>query len=490
MKTVKISKLLGVILASSVCLYSNELNVVVDYGLKNHPVVKERLSNYEKTVYDLKISKSEYLPTLDYTGRFGYEKTLDQIGTNGKVGYNTYQNSLILTQNLFNGLKSKHRIEYEEARVMAAAYNYVEQTNDVAYNIVRNYINLLKFSELYELEKENVSLTREIFNKTKELTDSGLETISNLKKVDSSLQLSEFNLITQNNNLVDAQYNLFRNTGIKLNYSEIKEPAFDYDLPKTENEALQHALKYNPSIIVSQYNAQTAKKNINSSRGNFSPEIDLELAYRFDKNTGGDAGHERSYSAMFVVRHNFYNGNADYNALKKSKLTLMQENELIRDIRRQVKESLQLSWSAYTNVEKQILFLNSYLAASKETLELFKVEFEAGTRTLIDLLSAQDDYISARNKFITAKYDYLLSKYRILDAMGELVNTIFNKEIADKDFYKPLFVENNNIIEAKTYDYSDIDNDKILDIQDICDSTYPDDLVNNDGCSKNSKILN
>jgi adhesin transport system outer membrane protein len=76
-----------------------------------------------------------------------------------------------------------HRVEYEEARAMAAAYNYVEQTNDVAYNIVRNYINLLKFTDLYNLEKENVSLTRKIFDKTKELTDSGSETISNLKKL-------------------------------------------------------------------------------------------------------------------------------------------------------------------------------------------------------------------------------------------------------------------------------------------------------------------
>lgn len=180
------------------------MNSVLDYALKNNPIVKERLSNYEKTVYDLKISKSEYLPKLDYVGKYGYEKTLTQIGNSNEVGYNTYQNSLILTQNIFNGLKTKYRVKFEEARAMAAAYNYVEQTNDVAYNVVRSYINLLKFSELYDLEKENVSLTREILEKTKELTDSGSGLMSDLKKIDSSMQLAEFNLLTQNNNMVDA----------------------------------------------------------------------------------------------------------------------------------------------------------------------------------------------------------------------------------------------------------------------------------------------
>lgn len=266
------------------------------------------------------------------------------------------------------------------------------------------------------------------------------------------------------------------------------EPKFTYELPKTENDALEHSIKYNPSMLVTNYNVQTAQAMITQARGNFSPTLDFELAYNFNKNTGGDAGHERNYSALFVVRHNFYNGNADYNNLKKNKLNLMQEHEIQRDVRRQIIEGLQLSWSAYTKIEKQMLFLNSYLAASGETLDLFKIEFEAGTRTLIDLLSAQDDYISARNKFITAKYDLLLAKYRILDAMGELVNTVF-KDSSKKDYYQPIFAENKNLLEAKTYDYSDVDGDKVLDIKDICDSTLADSAVNYDGCAKESQTL-
>ena len=51
-------------------------------------------------------------------------------------------------------------------------------------------------------------------------------------------------------------------------------------------------------------------------------------------------------------------------------------------------------------IEKQLVFLNSYQEESKATLDLYREEFEDGSRTLIDLLTAQDDYISARNKLI------------------------------------------------------------------------------------------
>lgn len=57
-----------------------ELNQVLDDVLVNNPLIKERLNNYEKTVYDLNIAKSEYQPTLDYVGKFGYEKILEQVG--------------------------------------------------------------------------------------------------------------------------------------------------------------------------------------------------------------------------------------------------------------------------------------------------------------------------------------------------------------------------------------------------------------------------
>ena len=66
---------------------------------------------------------------------------------------------------MFKGFGTKYKVEYEEARVMAAAYNYVEKTNDIAFNVVKNYLNVLKFKELHTLEKENILLTQDILDK-------------------------------------------------------------------------------------------------------------------------------------------------------------------------------------------------------------------------------------------------------------------------------------------------------------------------------------
>lgn len=161
----KTSILSGFIISLLGCATLNALtlNEALDNALTTNPVILERLQNYDKTVSDLKIAKSGYLPTLDLISKMGYKHAYDRYSTGfQKDGIHMYQNSLVLTQNIFNGFATENKIEFEEARVMAAAYNYVEKTNDIAFKVVKEYLNVLKYNDLYNIEKENVVLTREI----------------------------------------------------------------------------------------------------------------------------------------------------------------------------------------------------------------------------------------------------------------------------------------------------------------------------------------
>lgn len=165
----------------------------------------------------------------------------------------------------------------------------------------------------------------------------------------------------------------------------------------------------------------------------------------------------------------------------------MQEYEGQREIKRQIVEGLQLSWSAYTMIEKQLVFLNSYKEQSKGTLDLYRAEFEDGTRTLIDLLTAQDDYISSRSKIINATYDLLFAKYRVLDAMGEMVNSLFSTDA--QKYYSPVNAgfEGLSNPDSLEMDKRDVDKDGIDDNKDLCDNTQTGFKVDMYGCSE-SKV--
>lgn len=475
---------------STINLNALTLNEALNDALRTNPVILERLKNYDKTAYDLKIAKSEYAPTIDFVSRFGYEKTYSKHTTAGfeEKGLHIYRNSLTLTQNLFNGLATRYKIKYEKARVMAAAYNYVEKTNDVAFNVVKEYLNVLKYDRLYNLEQENILLTQDILGKTQELSDSGAGPLSDVKKVDSSLQLAEFNFLTQKNNLLDSEFNLGKLLGKKVRHVELSKPDFNYSLPTSLENATKHAVNFNPSMLVTNYNIGTAKYALDQSKSKFSPTLDFEFAYNLDKNTSGEEGHSKGYTALLVFKHNLYRGNFDVNTMRKNRLNVMQEYEIQREIKRQIIEGLQLSWSAYSMIEKQLVFLNSYQEESKATLDLYREEFEDGSRTLIDLLTAQDDYISARNKLIIAQYDWLFSKYRILDSMGEMVNSLFDDATAK--YYKPVIAEYKPVSKSDEPHSFDRDGDNINDEMDLCDNTTLGLDIDMYGCSTGKEDMN
>lgn len=142
-------------------------------------------------------------------------------------------------------------------------------------------------------------------------------------------------------------------------------------------------------------------------------------------------------------------------------------------------------------LEKQIIFLNSYKQESKATLDLYKQEFEDGSRTLIDLLTAQDDYISSQNKLTTATYDLLFAKYRLLDSMGDLVNKIFSEDA--KRYYQPINSYYEKVLaENEKFDTTpefsnDRDKDSITDDKDLCDNTKLGLKVDMFGCAIDSK---
>ena len=73
-------------------------------------------------------------------------------------------------------------------------------------------------------------------------------------------------------------------------------------------------------------------------------------------------------------------------------------------------------------------FLKKYKQQSQETLNLFHEEYEMGNRSLLDLISIENDLKRANDELITAKYDLLLAKYSILHAMGLTVASVAGNE--------------------------------------------------------------
>lgn len=488
------------IITSSFLLVGNNLSALsleesVKEAMDTNPIAKERLKNFREVQQDLNIAQSEWLPSLDYTASFGrnnagdikdYDENSKYKNSVADHTYNHYTQSLKLTQNIFNGFSTTNKIDYQKARILAAAHHYVENTNDIAFQMVGAYLDSIRSYRLLQNAKDNVKVNEKIYEDVQSLYDSGLTTKSEMTKIKSSLALAKSNLVVQQNNTLDKSFRFKRLLGRNVDISKLSLPKLDLAMPESLDRARMYAIKNNPSILVSNYNIKGAQSLYKEKKSKYLPKVDFEIEQVYnDIDNQADAtidSPDDRTRAYVRLSWNLYKGGAHQADIQKSRSTIGKEVEIQRDLTRQTIESLELSWSAYEMLTKQLGELYKYLEYSEETLESYQSEYEMGRRTLLDLLSAQNDLINSKTQIINAQTDKLFAQYRVLDAMGLLVSSILDENEYEALVYptiKPYKIEE-DVLPIKL----DSDNDGVVDALDICDNSQKGDNIKPTGCAK------
>ena len=487
--------LVVVTLFSSSTLSAYSLQEAMKEALDTNPTIQERLKNFRATQQDLHVAESEYYPSLDLRASVGHNEAGNLKSGSGSdwnhnvasKSYNNYESSLTLTQNIFDGFSTTHKVDFEEAQILSAAYKYLEVSNDVAFKMTDAYLNVLSSYELVGTARENVQINETIYNKVKDLFESGLTTDSEVKKIQSTLSLARSNLTVQKNNARDAEFKYRRVLGRLPDVREMQRPILDIQMPTSMQRAALYSVENNPSLLVSRYNIKGAQSLHKQTKKEYYPSLDMELTQMYNDSdeapNGFDTPDDR-FRARLVLNYNLFRGGADKANIQKHVSKINQEIEIQRTLKREVIEGLDLSWNAYNMIEDQLKDLREYRQFSEKTLELYKEEYDLGRRSLLDLLSAQNDVINSRSQIIKAEYDFMFAQYRVLDAMGLLVVAVngtadeFTSKVnlyGDDDAREIL-----DTIPTKL----DVDEDNIVDNIDLCDNSLEGNNIMPYGCKK------
>ncbi len=468
-------------------LSAQDLKTTVQEVLTTNPVIQEKLKNYNATKEDITIAQAGYYPKLDLSVGVGKEDGENYDRPNGVADndfdFSVYQNSLSLTMNVFKGFETISQVKQQKSRTTSAAYSYIETVNDTSFEMVNQYLQVMKNNELLANAQANVDINKEILNKVQKLYDAGLTTLSEVNKIESSLSLAKSNYVVQENTLLDVTYNMHRVLGRYLNVTDMSRPTLNVALPATIEDAAEYAMKNNPSLLVSKYNIKLAQATYEEKKSPFYPSIDLEITQQKNKNLSGIEGKYDNLRAMAYLRYNFFNGFSDKAALQKSVSSIHREVQTKNKLRREVIEGLNLSWAANEKLKDQLEHLKRYKEFSLKTLTLYAKEYDLGRRSLLDLLSAQNDFIGAKAQIINTQYSMLFAKYRILDAMGILVTTVLGEEN----------ISYNNVgLAGKTPEVKDTlpvsydeDKDLVTADKDICANSLTQTMKNTYGCQFN-----
>lgn len=470
----------------SVPLQSMELNDFVVDSVRVHPTVREQIHIFRQVDKDRVIAKSSWQPRVDLSASVGSYETQSPATNQIKRDYDSNRIELSVTQNLFNGFDSTYQQQQSQARLKSALNEVFDSADNIALVAVQAYLNALKQHKLVELAETNVGSHERILSQIRERNSSGVGRRSELQQTEGRVARAHASLLAQQSNLHDALTELHDILGRYVQTSELIIPKSP-ELPVLSlNELTDKALEKHPAIKVAYYNVQAALADSRRAKSNNYPTIDLRLAKEVGKDINGFTGDTDQTSLVLNLSYNLFNGGADEAEFSKRVSVVHQNQEFLARVRRQVINTLRLSWVANESLGKQLKFLAIHTRQAHHTVESYGEEFFIGQRDLIDLLDAESELNTAKTQQAIAFYDLIAAKFRILEAVGTLFPAL-NLDFEMGEYDLVITKQHAQGIDVLPLN-SDVDADKEINISDHCDNTLYTYAVNNFGCSNSEPM--
>ena len=430
MKVSRISKVLSAALLSTACLLNaTSLQDAVKNTVQQNPQLKAIGQNNEAFKKYVDEAKGGYLPKIDLqvTGESKQERTKnkdnDIKNTNDYDGYNA---QLKVEQLLYDGGLTTEKIEEAKFRDQVNTLTNNAKIEQVMYEGIQAYLNLVKYDLRLKLSEQNVSTHQDYLQTAKsneELTGNALDTY----EVTAKLHLAKKNYIDEINNDQLAKNSFKRLTGSEVE-GNVCMPIIDREvLPTDMKELVDYTVSNSATVLAQMAKINEQRAIVNQENSKYLPKLHFELLGAFDDDVTTHQTETQTYSAKIVMNYNLYNGGRDKAANEREELFLLESQHILDSKTDLVVDEISSAFATYNNTQRKINELEGYVKSNEEILAIYKDQFEGGTRTFVDVLDIESDLYSARIQLIDEKIALADTYYKMLSIASKLQDTVINQ---------------------------------------------------------------
>lgn len=364
----------------------------------------------------LPITRATLFPQLSASGTLSRTRSDSETATsssknfNNNVGY-----GLILTQSVFD-FANWASVWGAQALVKQAEATFASATIDLMLRTANAYFAVLNANDTLRYTQANKEALKKQLDQAQHRYDVGLSAITDLENAKASYDQAVAEEIAEQNILSSQLEKLTEITGVKYSSVALLDTlAIDLPLLKPEPADIEKwvstAEQQNPDLAAARFGALSARENIKVKNAGHLPTIQAggSYNYSYDDNAGLGGSFHRGKSASAGLSLDiplFSGGSVTAQATQASYLyqqAVAQQDQTHRAV---VSETRQ----AYLGVISGISKIEADKQAVKSTassLRASEASYAAGTRTMVDVLTAQSAYYNAQKNYSQDQYTYI-----------------------------------------------------------------------------------
>ena len=323
-----------------------------------------------------------------------------------------------VTQPLYRGGRTVNDTRQAEANVLAARARLIAVEQQVLRDTVAAYVDVLRDQATVQLNQNNMAVLQRQLDATRDRFEVGEVTRTDISQAEARLSRARSDFIQAEGTLEISRANYANLVGHPPENLE-RVPALT-GLPRTQEEALEGALARNPGLVAANSAEQASDFAVRVVRGTLLPTVSLigDLTHSEETAVSGLESDTATITARLSVP--LYQSGAQHSKVRQLRQTNNQRRIEVEESRRAVIEDVTQAWERLNTATARIRSRADQVAAAELALDGVRQEAEVGSRTVLDVLDAEQEFLDARVALVAVERDEYVAGFDLRAAVGRL----------------------------------------------------------------------
>jgi len=418
------------LILSFTTLNALSLKEAVQKTFDNNPEIKAELHNEEAFQEYVDEKKAGYYPTINLNADLekNTKKNDPENSTKNTVRKTGWKATLSLEQILYNGGLTSAQIDESQADYIENKHKRKENIEKIIIESLNSYLGVVQYKELMRLSEDIIQINENNLVTAKdkeEISGEVLETYQVSSKLHSTKEkyLEQVDLYQKNKNK-------FKRYVLEDAPELICRPIiYTKNIPSTLKEALKKGVLNHPKVLAAIEGIKKQKAKLSQSNSKFLPTVKLQLESTWDSDLElADNGTQKEYLGRINLSWNFFSGGKDESISQRDRKFLLEAQENLNAVTDEIRDEIETAYSKYKKNLKRVELLKLYVEDNFNIVDVYKKEFDAGTRTFIDILNAQAELFQANSSLVNREFSLFTDYYDLLLTLSTLSTSILEEE--------------------------------------------------------------
>jgi len=426
----KIFLTLFILLFSITKSFSTTLNEALLKAYTNNKELNAERENIKVSKEELKISRSEYLPSATITGSKSQENTNEITDRTGKdttiEDVNPLTKSIKLEQTLIDFGRSA---EYDKSKIgiILAEAKLLKKEQEILYKATEAFTDLILANENLNNNLRNFKLLERQVETDQVRLERGQITISDLSQSESSFAGAQAQFIQAENNVITKKLNYENVIGKISDSANLQKPLeIILELPKSLTRAIELSKNNNPNIKIAQFELEQSKKDLKIAKSDLAPTATLSLERSYTEDLSATIDEKEKDTIKATLSWPFYSGGKKRATINKSQNLLDRKKLLLDNAIKTNETNVASAWSNLQSSKSLLSSVKSQVRAAEIANEGISAEYDRGSRSTLDVIQSSTLLLNAQISLANSERNYILSQYNLLKSIGLLKSSFLN----------------------------------------------------------------